>query len=170
MMVEVTKNLEKRYQALKWMYQQGVNGFVRKDITSKFHVPTNFVTATVRKSLVKSSGMNGSKYIGGEPTIKLAAEVFDYERQLSGKYLAKYPKKMIDVEGLDKFKDVVEKATKTQVSVTEDKHILPTVQIESKPTVPKKESSIVVLIKGNDVSMSWDDFSQIMSKINGNRS
>jgi hypothetical protein len=53
-MVEVTKYLENRYQCLKWMYQQGTNGFIQRDVISKFHVPTTFLAACAKKNIVKA--------------------------------------------------------------------------------------------------------------------
>ena len=59
-MVEVTKNLENRHQALKWMYSQGTTGFLYKDVLDKYAISPTFLSAASKKSLVKVSGAHVS--------------------------------------------------------------------------------------------------------------
>lgn len=152
--MEVNKSLENRHQALKWMYSQP-NGFTYKEVIDKFHVPTTFLSGLTKKALIKTSGVNGSIYIGGEPDIKLAVETYDYERQRIGKICPNYKKKTVPIEGLDKFKGIVEKAINSQVPMKEDS---PIVQQRKIPY------SFSVNIQDGMVTMKWSDFSKLMNK------
>ena len=62
------------------MYNQGNVSFVQRDVISKFHVPTTFLAACAKKNIVKAD-IYGTKYIGPEPDVKLAVELFDFEKQ-----------------------------------------------------------------------------------------
>ena len=164
-MVEVTKNLENRHLALKWMYTQGKTGFLIADVMNKFHVPTSFIAAAGKKNITKANGRLGTTYIGPEPSIKLAVEVFDFERQRLGRKSSTYPTKMIEVDGLDKFKEVVENAqesivTKAIESQCECKQLDKSIK---KSTV----ASLNITIENGKVTMNWKDFSKLMEEYNG---
>ena len=164
-MVEVTKNLESRHQALKWMYAQGKTGFIIKEVMNKFHVPTTFLSAASKKLITRVNGKQGSEYIGPEPNIKLAIELFDFERQRLGRKGTTYPKKMVEVEGLDKFKDVVQNAqesivTKAIESQCECKQL-------DKSIKKSLSTSLNITIENGKVTMNWKDFNKLMEEYNG---
>lgn len=164
-MVEVTKSLENRHLALKWMYTQGKTGFLITDVMNKFHVPTSFIAAASKKNITKANGRLGTTYIGPEPSIKLAVEVFDFERQRLGRKSFTYPKKMVELEGLDKFKDVVQNAqesivTKAIESQCECKQL-------DKSIKKSLSTSLNVTIENGKVTMNWKDFNRLMEECNG---
>lgn len=163
-MVEVTKNLENRHLALKWMYTQGKTGFLITDVMNKFHVPTSFIAATSKKNITKANGRLGTTYIGPEPNIKLAVEIFDFERQRLGRKSSTYPTKMIDTTELSKFKDVVENVQKDIVTKAVES------QCECKQLDKSIKKSIVtslnITINNGKVTMDWKDFSKLMEERN----
>ena len=153
-MVEVTKYLENRYQCLKWMYQQGANGFTQRDIISKFHIPTTFLAACAKKNIVKAD-INGTTYIGPEPKIALAVELFDFENQRKGKNISKFPKKMIDIESRSSKKSLEEIVKENDTPITTLDKVIPT----------KQNGFILPLelsVKDGKVSMSWKDFNKLV--------
>ena len=158
-MVELTKHLANRHQCLKWMYNQGNISFVQRDVISKFHVPTTFLAACAKKNIVKAD-INGTKYIGPEPDVKLAVELFDFENQCRGKHVTKYPKKMVDVEKITTKKpltQIIEENTSRDLG-----KLFPEV------TSVKQNGFILPLelsVKDGKVSMSWKDFNKLIETI-----
>ena len=153
-MVEVTKYLENRYQCLKWMYQQGANGFTQRDIISKFHVPTTFLAACAKKNIVKAD-INGTTYIGPEPKIALAVELFDFENQRKGKSISKFPKKMVDIESRSSKKSLEE-------IVKENDTPIPTLD----KVIPTKQNGFILplelSVKDGKVTLDWKDFNRLI--------
>ena len=155
-MVEVTKYLENRYQCLKWMYQQGANGFIRKDVISKFHVPTTFLAACAKKNIVKAD-INGTTYIGPEPKIALAVELFDFENQRKGKSISKFPKKMVDIESRSSKKsltEIIEENTNGDLG-----------KLFSELPSNKQNGLILPLelsVKDGKVTLDWKDFNRLI--------
>ena len=155
-MVEVTKYLENRYQCLKWMYQQGANGFTQRDIISKFHIPTTFLAACAKKNIVKAD-INGTTYIGPEPKIALAVELFDFENQCRGKSISKFPKKMVDIESRSSKKsleEIIEENSTTNL----DKVIPQQVSTKQNGFILPLELSV----KDGKVTMDWKDFNKLV--------
>lgn len=155
-MVEVTKNLANRYQCLKWMYQQGATGFVQRDVISKFHVPTTFLAACSKKNILKAN-INGTKYIGPEPDVKLAVELFDFENQRRGKNIPKFPKKKVDIESQSSKKSLNEILEEN--STTNLDKIIP------KQVSTKQNGFILPLelsVKDGKVAMDWKDFNKLV--------
>ena len=153
-MVEVTKYLENRYQCLKWMYQQGANGFTQRDIISKFHIPTTFLAACAKKNIVKAD-INGTTYIGPEPKIALAVELFDFENQRKGKNISKFPKKMIDIESRSSKKSLEEIVKENDTPITTLDKVIPT----------KQNGFILPLelsVKDGKVTLDWKDFNRLI--------
>ena len=153
-MVEVTKYLENRYQCLKWMYQQGANGFTQRDIISKFHVPTTFLAACAKKNIVKAD-INGSTYIGPEPKIALAVELFDFENQRKGKSISKFPKKMVDIESRSNKKSLEEIVKENATPIATLDKVIPT----------KQNGFILPLelsVKDGKVTLDWKDFNKLI--------
>ena len=153
-MVEVTKYLENRYQCLKWMYQQGANGFTQRDIISKFHIPTTFLAACAKKNIVKAD-INGTTYIGPEPKIALAVELFDFENQRKGKNISKFPKKMVDIESRSSKKSLEEIVKENDTPITTLDKVIPT----------KQNGFILPLelsVKDCKVTMDWKDFNKLL--------
>jgi hypothetical protein len=153
-MVEVTKYLENRYQCLKWMHQQGANGFTQRDITSKFHIPTTFLAACAKKNIVKAD-INGTTYIGPEPKIALAVELFDFENQRKGKNISKFPKKMIDIESRSSKKSLEEIVKENDTPIATLDKVIPT----------KQNGFILPLelsVKDGKVTMDWKDFNKLV--------
>jgi hypothetical protein len=155
-MVEVTKYLENRYQCLKWMYQQGATEFIQRDVIGKFHVPTTFLAACAKKNIVKAD-INGTRYIGPEPKIALAVELFDFENQRRSKNIPKFPKKMVDIESQSSKKsldEIIEENSTTnlgkvipqQVSTKQNGFILP----------------LELSVKDGKVTMDWKDFNKLV--------
>ena len=155
-MVELTKHLANRHQCLKWMYNQGNISFVQRDVISKFHIPTTFLAACAKKNILKAD-INGTKYIGPEPDVKLAVELFDFENQCRGKHVTKYPKKMVDVEKITTKKpltQIIEENTSGDLG-----KLFPEV------TSVKQNGFILPLelsVKDGKVSMSWKDFNKLV--------
>ena len=153
-MVEVTKYLENRYQCLKWMYQQGANGFTQRDIISKFHIPTTFLAACAKKNIVKAD-INGTTYIGPEPKIALAVELFDFENQRKGKNISKFPKKMIDIESRSSKKSLEEIVKENDTPIATLDKVIPT----------KQNGFILPLelsVKDGKVTLDWKDFNKLI--------
>ena len=153
-MVEVTKYLENRYQCLKWMYQQGANGFTQRDIISKFHVPTTFLAACAKKNIVKAD-INGTTYIGPEPKIALAVELFDFENQCRGKSISKFPKKMVDIESRSSKKSLEEIVKENATPITTLDKVIPA----------KQNGFILPLelsVKDGKVTLDWKDFNKLI--------
>ena len=153
-MVEVTKYLENRYQCLKWMYQQGANGFTQRDIISKFHIPTTFLAACAKKNIVKAD-INGTTYIGPEPKIALAVELFDFENQRKGKSISKFPKKMIDIESRSSKKSLEEIVKENDTPIATLDKVIPT----------KQNGFILPLelsVKDGKVTLDWKDFNKLI--------
>ena len=153
-MVEVTKYLENRYQCLKWMYQQGANGFTQRDIISKFHIPTTFLAACAKKNIVKAD-INGTTYIGPEPKIALAVELFDFENQRKGKSVSKFPKKMIDIESRSNKKSLEEIVKENDTPIATLDKVIPT----------KQNGFILPLelsVKDGKVTLDWKDFNKLI--------
>jgi hypothetical protein len=155
-MVEVTKNLANRHQCLKWMYQQGATGFVQRDVISKFHVPTTFLAACAKKNILKAN-INGTKYIGPEPDVKLAVELFDFENQRRGKNIPKFPKKMVGIESQSSKKSLdeileensttnLDKIIPKQVSTKQNEFILP----------------LELSVKDSKITLDWKDFNKLV--------
>ena len=155
-MVEVTKYLENRYQCLKWMYQQGANGFTQRDIISKFHVPTTFLAACAKKNIVKAD-INGTTYIGPEPKIALAVELFDFENQRKGKSISKFPKKMVDIESRSSKKSL-DKIIEENSTTNLDKIIPKQVSTKQNGFILPLELSV----KDGKVTMDWTDFNKLV--------
>ena len=155
-MVEVTKYLENRYQCLKWMYQQGTNGFIQRDVISKFHVPTTFLAACAKKNIVKAD-INGTTYIGPEPKIALAVELFDFENQRKGKNISKFPKKMIDIESRSSKKSL-DKIIEENSTTNLDKIIPKQVSTKQNGFILPLELSV----KDGKVTMDWTDFNKLV--------
>ena len=153
-MVEVTKYLENRYQCLKWMYQQGANGFTQRDIISKFHVPTTFLAACAKKNIVKAD-INGTTYIGPEPKIALAVELFDFENQRKGKNISKFPKKMIDIESRSSKKSLEEIVKENDTPITTLDKVIPTKQ--NGFILPSELS-----VKDGKATLDWKDFNKLI--------
>lgn len=155
-MVEVTKYLENRYQCLKWMYQQGTNGFIQRDVISKFHIPTTFLAACSKKNIVKAD-INGTTYIGPEPKIALAVELFDFENQRKGKNIPKFPKKMVDIESQSSKRsldEIIEENSNTNL----DKVIPQQVSTKQNGFILPLELSV----KDGKVTMDWKDFNKLV--------
>lgn len=155
-MVEITKNLENRHQCLKWMYQQGATGFVQRDVISKFHVPTTFLAACAKKNILKAN-INGTKYIGPEPDVKLAVELFDFENQRRGKNIPKFPKKMVDIESQSSKKsldEIIEENSTTNL----DKIIPKQVSTKQNGFILPLELSV----KDGKVTMDWTNFNKLV--------
>ena len=153
-MVEVTKYLENRYQCLKWMYQQGANGFTQRDIISKFHIPTTFLAACAKKNIVKAD-INGTTYIGPEPKLALAVELFDFENQRKGKSISKFPKKMIDIESRSNKKSLEEIVKENDTPIATLDKVIPT----------KQNGFILPLelsVKDGKVTLDWKDFNKLI--------
>ena len=153
-MVEVTKYLENRYQCLKWMHQQGANGFTQRDIISKFHIPTTFLAACAKKNIVKAD-INGTTYIGPEPKIALAVELFDFENQRKGKSISKFPKKMIDIESRSSKKSLEDIVKENATPITTLDKVIPT----------KQNGFILPLelsVKDGKVTLDWKDFNRLI--------
>ena len=155
-MVEVTKYLENRYQCLKWMYQQGANGFTQRDIISKFHIPTTFLAACAKKNIVKAD-INGTTYIGPEPKIALAVELFDFENQRKGKSISKFPKKMVDIESRSSKKSL-DKIIEENSTTNLDKIIPKQVSTKQNGFILPLELSV----KDGKVTMDWTDFNKLV--------
>ena len=155
-MVEVTKSLENRYQCLKWMHQQGATGFVQRDVISKFHVPTTFLAACAKKNIVKAD-INGTTYIGPEPKIALAVELFDFENQRKGKNISKFPKKMIDIESRSSKKSL-DKIIEENSTTNLDKIIPKQVSTKQNGFILPLELSV----KDGKVTMDWTDFNKLV--------
>ena len=156
-MVEVTKYLENRYQCLKWMYQQGANEFTQRDIISKFHVPTTFLAACAKKNIVKAD-INGTTYIGPEPKIALAVELFDFENQRKGKSISKFPKKMVDIESRSSRKSLEEIVKENDTPIATLDKVIPT----------KQNGFILPLelsVKDGKVTFDWKDFNRLIESI-----
>lgn len=155
-MVEVTKHLENRHQCLKWMYNQGNISFVQRDVISKFHVPTTFLAACAKKNIVKAD-INGTKYIGPEPKIALAVELFDFENQRKGKNIPKFPKKMIDIEKITSKKsltEIIEENTNGDLG-------------KLFPELPSNKQNGFILplelsVKDGKVTLDWKDFNRLI--------
>ena len=153
-MVEVTKYLENRYQCLKWMHQQGANGFTQRDIISKFHIPTTFLAACAKKNIVKAD-INGTTYIGPEPKIALAVELFDFENQRKGKNISKFPKKMVDIESRSSKKSLEEIVKENDTPITTLDKVIPA----------KQNGFILPLelsVKDGKVTLDWKDFNKLI--------
>ena len=153
-MVEVTKYLENRYQCLKWMHQQGATGFVQRDVVSRFHVPTTFLAACAKKNIVKAD-INGTTYIGPEPKIALAVELFDFENQRKGKSISKFPKKMVDIESRSSKKSLEEIVKENDTPIATLDKVIPT----------KQNGFILPLelsVKDGKVTMDWKDFNKLI--------
>ena len=153
-MVEVTKYLENRYQCLKWMHQQGATGFTQRDIIGKFHVPTTFLAACAKKNIVKAD-INGTTYIGPEPKIALAVELFDFENQRKGKSISKFPKKMVDIESRSSKKSLEEivKENDTPIPILDK-------------VIPAKQNGFILplelSVKDGKVTLDWKDFNKLI--------
>ena len=155
-MVELTKHLANRHQCLKWMYNQGNVSFVQRDVISKFHVPTTFLAACAKKNIVKAD-INGTKYIGPEPDVKLAVELFDFENQRRGKHVTKYPKKMVDVEKITTKKSltqIIEENTNGDLG-------------KLFPELPSNKQNGFILplelsVKDGKITMDWKDFNKLV--------
>ena len=153
-MVELTKHLANRHQCLKWMYNQGNISFVQRDVISKFHVPTTFLAACAKKNIVKAD-INGTTYIGPEPKIALAVELFDFENQRKGKNISKFPKKMVDIESRSSKKSLEEIVKENDTPIATLDKVIPT----------KQNGFILPLelsVKDGKVTMDWKDFNKLV--------
>ena len=158
-MVELTKHLANRHQCLKWMYNQGNISFVQRDVISKFHVPTTFLAACAKKNILKAN-INGTKYIGPEPDIKLAVELFDFEHQRKGKNISKFPKKMVDVKNITNKKpliQIIEENTNENLN-------------KLFPELPSNKQNGFILplelsVKDGKITMDWKDFNKLIETI-----
>ena len=138
------------------MHQQGANGFIQRDVISKFHVPTTFLAACAKKNIVKAD-INGTTYIGPEPKIALAVELFDFENQRKGKSISKFPKKMVDIESRSSKKSL-DKIIEENSTTNLDKIIPKQVSTKQNGFILPLELSV----KDGKVTMDWTDFNKLV--------
>lgn len=155
-MVEVTKSLANRYAAMKFMKES--NEFIYSQVKERHFVPNSFLTSLVKKNIITTNGMKGSKYIGPEPTIKLAAELFDFERQRVGRKLPRHPKAMVDTKPT--FTQLIEEAKEKIAEIPKIKDITDYKQFEQKP-----KPIFNVTIQDGKVTMEWKEFSRLVESI-----
>lgn len=155
-MVEVTKNLANRYAALKFMQEE--KNFLAGDVVRKYHVPTSFMSALNKKAVIKSTGSRGSTYTGPEATIKLAAEMYDFESNMRAGRLPKYPKATVDYKPT--FTQLVEEAKQKVAGIPEVKDVTDYKQFEKKP-----KPIFNVTIQDGKVTMEWKEFSRLVESI-----
>lgn len=155
-MVEVTKSLANRYAAMKFMQES--REFIYQQVLEKHHIPTTFMAALGKKNIIASNGMKGSKYIGPDASIKVAAEVFDYERQMLGRKLPKHPKAVVDTKPI--LTQLIEEAKEKVAEIPKVKDITDYKQFEE-----KSKPIFNVTIQDGKVTMEWKEFSRLVESI-----